>query len=198
MISHGPFITAVGTIVFMMILSTLIAGCASTIDRPFARDPEGIAQIDHGYALLDSLLSDESSVADILVIKSVRDDVGRLLQRISKLAKTDRAALQKLYPLSPGVDPSKDGLPRIEEDARARIRNQQTGLLLMSGGEDFEVLILLTQEKATDYAEALCRSLADADPRADRRKALEGMAEGWREMNRRARSLFTLKPQPRV
>ena len=103
------------------------------------------------------------------------------------------AEIRKLYPMDPSIDPSGDGLPRIETDARTRIRNQQTKLLIMSGGEEFEVLILLTQEKATDYIESICRSLSKADPQKERSKMLAGMADGWMELNRRARSLFLIK-----
>lgn len=178
-------------LIFSLLL--LVAGCAPTIERPFDDDQDGVAALARGYSLLDSLLSDESSVADILVIKSVNDEVARLLKSISKLAKADRDAIRKLYPLDPPIDPSGDGLPRIETDARTRIRNQQTGRLLLSGGEEFEVLILLTQEKATDYLESICRSLASADPQGERRETLQGMADGWRTLNRRTRSLFAIK-----
>ena len=177
----------------MAALVVLATGCSTTIDRPFDDDRDGLLELDRGYTLLDSLLTDESSVADILVIKSAGDDLTRLLEHISRQAGSDLAELRKLYPMEPAVDPSGDGLPRIESDARARIRNQQTALLLMSGGEDFEVLILLTQEKATDYVEAICRSLSKADPQKKRSEMLKGMADGWKEFNRRARSLFLVK-----
>ena len=184
-----------GSVTWALMATLLVfaAGCSTTIERPFADDQKGVVELDHGYTLLDSLLSDESSVADILVIKSAGEDLTRLLKNISKLAKSDLAEIRKLYPMDPSIDPSGDGLPRIETDARTRIRNQQTKLLIMSGGEEFEVLILLTQEKATDYIESICRSLSKADPQKERSKMLAGMADGWMEPNRRARSLFLIK-----
>ena len=177
----------------MATLLVFAAGCSTTIERPLADDQNGVVELDRGYTQLDSLLSDESSVADILVIKSAGEDLSRLLKNISKLAKSDLAEIRRLYSLAPSIDPSGDGLPRIEADARTRIRNQQTKLLIMSGGEEFEVLILLTQEKATDYIESICRSLSKADPQEQRSKMLATMADGWMEMNRRARSLFLIK-----
>ena len=186
---------AFGSVTWALMATFLVfaAGCSTTIERPLTDDQNGVVELDHGYTLLDSLLSDESSVADILVIKSAGEDLSRLLKNISKLAKSDLAEIRKLYSMDPSIDPSGDGLPRIEADARARIRNQQTKLLIMSGGEEFEVLILLTQEKATDYIESICRSLSKADPQEQRSRMLAGMADGWMELNRRARSLFLIK-----
>lgn len=168
-------------------------GCSTTIERPFDVAEQKSDELDHGYALLDSLLEDESRVADILVIKSADEPVKALLARISGKAKKDLARLRDLHADPPPIDPASNGLPRIERDVRQRIRNTQTAALLLSSGPAFELLILLTQESAAGYAEALCRSLGAADPAEDRSKAVAGMADGWAELGREIRRLLVVR-----
>lgn len=182
---------------FIVGCSLLVAnGCSTTIDRPFDVPEEKSAELDHGYGLLDALLQDESKVADILVIKSASEPLETLMERISRKAGKDLAALRALHGEPPAIDASSNGLPRIERDVRQRIRNTQTAALLLSGGGEFELRILLTQESAAGYAEALCRSLGAADPAPERAKAVAGMADGWSELGREIRGLLQARPVP--
>lgn len=168
-------------------------GCSTTIDRPFDVTERTSDELDHGYALLDALLEDESRVADILMLKSAEEPLKTLLGRISRKAQADLATLRGLHDAPPPVETSSNGLPRIERDVRQRIRNTQTAALLLSSGTSFELLILLTQQSAAGYAEALCRSLGSADPSETRSAAVAGMAEGWAELGREIRRMLEVR-----
>lgn len=172
----------------------LMGGCSPAISRPFESQGDGLdagdLRLDHGYGLLIPLLEDESELAGILVIKSPRKPVADLIRRISDEAKQDLARLGPVLGESPVVNRSRDGLPVIEADARTRIRDAQTGVLVFSSGRTFELRILLTQEKATGYVAALATSLSKADPQEMRGELLARMADRWDALGEEVRNLL--------
>ena len=134
-------------------------------------DPTASMQIDYGYSILDSLLDDESSVGEILQIKSTSHKTSSLLKSISAAAKEARTNLAPLLAKEPVVSVGETGLPIVEESTRNRITNIQTARLLLAGSS-FEVKVLLTQANAMGYGRSLTASLAEADPNPDRSKFL--------------------------
>jgi hypothetical protein len=187
------------TIVTGMIgLAGSFAGCAGPlIDRPLdVAEPGGEATLAHGYALLLDLLDDEAKVDGILAIKSPRAGIADLLRRISSEATAGAAFLRSHLADSPAVDPATTGLPRLEDDARRRIEKDETPGLLLSGGRRFETRMLLTQQKAAQYAGALCAGLAAADPNQTRADELRAMSDRWNAMERESRAWLTVVDTP--
>ena len=163
----------------LLCLSLLIAaavstaGCMPVLQAPIGlpTDPTASMQIDYGYSILDSLLDDESSVGEILQIKSTSHKTSSLLKSISAAAKEARTNLAPLLAKEPVVSVGETGLPIVEESTRNRITNIQTARLLLAGSS-FEVKVLLTQANAMGYGRSLAASLAEADPNPDRSKFL--------------------------
>jgi hypothetical protein len=187
------------TIVTGMIgLAGSFAGCAGpVIDRPVdVAEPGGEATLAHGYALLLDLLADEAKVDGILAIKSPRAGVADLLRRISSEAASGAVFLRSHLADSPAVEPTTTGLPRLEVDARRRIEKDETPGLLLSGGRRFETRMLLTQQKAAQYAGALCAGLAAADPNQTRADELQAMSDRWSAIERASRAWLTVVDTP--
>lgn len=185
----------------MMLVAATLGGCGAPVLQgpldadPVAGDQDLDPRLARGYALLLDLLADEGRVAEILAIKSPRAEIARLLERISGEAKVDRKELVGLLPATAPLDSKATGLPVIEQDARRRIENEETPALLFAGGSAFEARILLTQQKATQYAAALCRSLATADSDEGRSAALTAMADRWAALEAEVRPWLTVAPE---
>ncbi len=187
------------TIVTGMIgLAGSFAGCAGpVIDRPVdVAEPGGEATLAHGYTLLLDLLADEARVDGILAIKSPRPGIADLLRRISSEATSGAAFLRSHLADSRAVDPTTTGLPLLEVDARRRIEKNETPGVLLAGGRRFETRMLLTQQKAAQYAGALCAGLAAADPNRTRAVELEAMSVRWNTIEREVRAWLTVVDTP--
>ena len=174
------------TVLLASLTCTTLFGCgpdatrsvpttAGELDQAVGR----IAELDHGYALLLGLLKNEARVSDVLILKSASAPVEAVLRRISAAAKQQRSDLEGLLGGVPALSPSSDGLPAIETDARGRIEETQTSVLLLANGKEFELRILLTQDKAAGYASALATSLANRDPNRKRRDLCTAIARDW-------------------
>jgi hypothetical protein len=173
-------------------------GCVGpVIDRPVdVTEPGGEATLAHGYALLLDLLADEAKVDGILAIKSPRPGVAELLRRITSEATSGEAFLRSHLNESPAVDPGSTGLPLLEHDARRRIEKDETPGLLLAGGRRFETRMLLTQQKAAQYAGALCAGLSAADPNRMRAAELRAMSDRWNAIERETRAWLTVVETP--
>jgi hypothetical protein len=180
-----------------MFASTLGA-CRPTLDAPFAETDGAIdaedRRLDHGYALLLDLLTEESKVAGVLAIKSPSEATATLLRDISTSATAGAEELRLLLAGPPAIAIDATGLPIIETDARNRIANRETVALLISGGTSFERRILLTQDKACGYLAALAASLATADPAPERRERLEALSAAFDRLAARIRARLAVRP----
>lgn len=174
-------------------LMALVAGCSPVLKAPIGNegDPKAADQLDHGYAILIDLLSDEAKVSEILAIKSCSAETADILKAISKAAKDGMARIESLSSAKPAINPESTGLPLLETDTRNRIANQQTVLLLMAMGS-FEVRVLLTQDKACGYASALCESLAVSDPNKERSQEMKDLASTFADLGTRVYQRFAL------
>ena len=188
---------------FVSVAVGTLGGCgAPVLQAPFGSDGASTSghadehqpdrRLDHGYSILFDLLADEAKVEKILVIKSPRPAIADLLRHISMEATVDRAALERHIDADPPISIGATGLPIIETDARHRIENAETPGLLFAGGRTFETRMLLTQQKAAQYASALAESLGTADPNSDRSAILKTMAHHWGELETEIRGFLTV------
>ncbi len=188
-------------IVVLLLLAAglLPIGCrASAFDRhpPTAAEPTQDRSLDQGYAILLGLLADEARLDGLLALKSPRPGVASIIRTIADTAREDRAWLTSRLSSPPQVDPRSTDLPALESEARRRIERAETPNLLLSGGRTFETRVLLTQQKATQYAGALCAGLAELDPDAERSAGLKAMAGRWEDLERTIRRWITVVDPP--
>lgn len=150
------------------LISILLGACASTMTQPLAQDASDRRQLDAGYALLKQLMADERKVSRILTVKSPTKETAALIREIAGAAKSADEQLSAWAKADESLAMENPGLPKVEQSVRSSIESATTRQLLFSGGERFEVALLLSQNKATQYAEHLFQALAGADDDPDR------------------------------
>jgi hypothetical protein len=160
-----------------ILLTAALIGCAPVLKGPLdAVSPETEqATLDHGYGLLASLLQQESSVTLIFGLKHASEPTQDLVRRISDAAANGLRQIQARRSEAPAINLSAQGLPLVEVSARNIISNREAASLLLAG-DSFEVRLLLSQQKACDYAAALATSIAAIDVNESRRLFLERLA----------------------
>ena len=174
--------------------TTGMSGCSPELKAPIGNEGAERAadQLDHGYTLLNDLLVDEARVADILRIKNPHKDTASILASISRAAKDGLALISTEAGEKPVITLENTGLPLIETDARNRIANTVTMGLLLSLGTNFEVQMLVSQEKACGYAAALCESLATADPNNERAAKVGKLGATFSKLGTKVRDRLTI------
>jgi len=132
---------------------------------------------DQGYGLLYSTISDECGVDKVLVIKNPAPQVAELIKAIGQFARDTRRTLRSLAKEEPAIDLDNQGLPETETNTRAAISSATSGQILFSRGKELEFRLLLTQHEALNYITHLAGTLADQDPRENRKRFLEQLSK---------------------
>jgi hypothetical protein len=115
----------------------------------------------NALALLDDLLNNEKNLSKILIIKRNSDELGRLVENISKTAGKGADSLESLAKSEPGLDLKKTNLPPGEAATRKAISKTKEHELLHSKDAEFEFQLLLTQVEAMNYGAHLAMVAAD-------------------------------------
>ena len=175
--------------VFNLVLACATS-CAPVLRGPLdSACPEAAAAtLDHGYALLQQVLQDESSVTLIFGLKEASESLETLVRNIGDAAATGERAIRQMATLPPAIEWNSTGLPLIEVSARHHIANQQAAGLLLAG-DSFELRLLLTQQKACDYISALAITIAAADANAERSAMLTDLAHAFASFDEELRTM---------
>ena len=102
------------------------AVCAITLACEGARGPAPAparapaASASHGYALLYEILGQEAKVSQLLVIKSDREALGRVIEAIADVCGAAHERLEELAARPPRLDLEDTGLPQAELRTRER------------------------------------------------------------------------------
>ena len=147
----------------------VLAGCQSS-PRPVFREVEqdDRQRLNHGYALLHQLLTDEGDAEKIFILKEASERTRSIVRVISAVSREARERLEALAAEDPALKLGWSSLPEVEFETRKSIGNATAKKLLFGPG--FEVRFVNSQAKAVQYAEHLARTLAVLDP-AEKRKA---------------------------
>ncbi len=176
-----------------MFFLCLLCGCQS-LKQPSAKSgsPEistsqktasDLATRNNALALLDDLLGDEKNLSKILIIKRNSDELGRLVEDISKTAGEGEKMLQSMAKNEPGLDLKALNLPPGEAATRKSIAKTQEQLLLHSKDAEFEFQLLLTQSEALNYGANLALVAAENEPQADVTRDLLRLSSRLRELH---------------
>lgn len=140
-----------------------------------------------GYSILYDLMSDESRVGGIFLLKRVTPETHKLIKEIAAVS-ADAAKHLKPHAGAPVRWPKLETLSRdaIEKATRHR--------LLSTSGTRFEVELLLTQTNATEYGSSLAQQLATLVPSPDEKAWLTQLSRSYKDLNRRAAGRLTLAP----
>ena len=142
-----------------------------------------LATRNNALALLSDLLGDEKNLSKILIIKHNSDELGRLVEEISKSAGEGDKMLQALAKSEPALDLKAVNLPPGEAATRKAIAKTKEQLLLHSKDAEFEFQLLLTQTEALNYGAHLALVAAEDEPNADVTRELLRLSARFRELN---------------
>jgi hypothetical protein len=172
----------------------LLPGCGSNSKlaaNPKEMEHNGglIHERNEGYGLLYGLMTDESKVDGLLVIKHVDQPLGNLIKQI---ASTSKGAKGKLDSFKAEQDKSGRGqmvfdepdLPKLEQASRDLERKRDTKNLLFTSGKDFQLNLIYTQAQATGYAANLSQAIADHEDDPARKDYLTKLGQqfaGYRD-----------------
>ena len=163
-----------------------VLGCAGAQAPTPARAP---VRSGHGYALLHSLLKQESQVSKLLVIKSERKPLERTIDDISTTSAKAVEYLEELADAAPPIDLSDTGLPGDEVRAREAIAARRQKELLAASGRELELELLLSQNEALVYGAGLADALSRSEPNEARLAFVRGL---WKDLMRLQRDVLAL------
>jgi hypothetical protein len=137
----------------------------------------------NALALLDDLLNDEKNLSKLLIVKRNSDELGRLVENISKTAGKGADLLQTIAKNEPGLDLKKTDLPPGEAATRKAISKTKEHVLLHSKNAEFEFQLLLTQVEGLNYGAHLAMVAAENEPQASRTREFLALGEQLRNLH---------------
>ena len=144
----------------------------------------------NALALLDDLLGDEKNLNKILIVKHNSDELGKLVDDISKSAAENAKMLEALAKTEPGLNLKAIDLPPGELATRKAISKTKEGLLLHSKDAEFQFQLLLTQTEALNYGAHLAMVVADNESRADKTRDFLRLSAELRALNERVLTML--------
>ncbi len=154
-----------------------LAGCATVQEVLPTRAWHQARVRNEGYSLLYQLLSQESDVGKILIIKHADPPVANIIKEIATACDQARKELDLFHEKDRHLSFEMANLPEMEQKTRAAIQSTVTKQLLMSSGKTFERRLLFTQAEAMNYAAHLAQVLHDQESDPLRKKFLDALAQ---------------------
>ncbi|SDU13021.1 hypothetical protein SAMN05444156_2135 [Verrucomicrobium sp. GAS474] len=137
-----------------------------------------------GYALLSSLVDDESNVDKVFFIKSGSPALKETIKAIAEAAKalqTDLASFR-----DGGLHPyGATDLPPLEGETRKAIADHKQKQILGGSRPVFEKELLLSQYEGLSYGTCLLQTLAEHDDSPSRSRLLRHHALVWADLRMR-------------
>ena len=134
-----------------------------------------------GYSLLYELVSNESGVDGIFIIKTASPKTVELIRTIADVSRQAVKKLHSFTEIDSRLVLDQTGLPQVESATRAAIESKISRQLLFAG-DDFELRLLLTQLEATHYGAALANQLAQIDDNERRSQWLVEFAKQYNDL----------------
>ena len=161
-----------------------LVGCAShqppsaAPGRSSSPAPDGglIHARNEGYSLVYRLMSDESNVDKILIIKDVDEPVKQAIKQIAATCSDAKEQLDEYQKQDGRSEFNVPDLPRIEQETRDLEAKVEEKELVFSSGKTFQVRLILTQLQATRYGQLLCTALVQIEDNPQRKDFLTTLA----------------------
>jgi hypothetical protein len=180
-----------GWVALVLTMSAMAGGCASTPPPPVSRDVHRIG--DEGYGILYKLMSDESPVAGIFILKSADPLVVALVKDIAKTCQDAKTQLDEFAKSDSELHFDVTDLPAAEVASRQAEADLDKKDLLGSSGKTFEVRLLFTQAQAMGYAANLSKAVAAREDDPARKDFLNGLGDTCAGYRDRAMELLTVQ-----
>lgn len=165
---------ACGTLV---VCALAVTGCA-TIQKVLPTAVWHKARVrNEGYSLLYQLMSQESDVGKILIIKHADPSVANIIKEIASACDQAKKDLELFHEKDRHLSFEMTNLLEMEQKTRAAIESTVTKQLLTTSGKTFEHRLLFTQTEAMNYAAHLAKVLHDQEDNPLRKVFLARLSE---------------------
>jgi len=160
----------------LLICIIALAGCAAFSTAP--TDTGGLVrQRNEGFSLLYKLMSDESQVGNIFILKHADNSIRDLVTQIGSTCQTAKSRMFAFGKSDRSLDFDTTDLPDVEQKSRDLESADETKALLFSNGRPFEAELLFTQAEAMNYAADLSKALAAQEPDPARKDFLQKLSQ---------------------
>jgi hypothetical protein len=161
----------------LIVCALTMTGC-STVQKVLPTAAWHKARVrNEGYSLLYQLLSQDSDVAKILIIKHADPPVADVIKEIASTCDQAKKELDSFHEKDRHLSFEMTNLPEFEQQTRAAIASTVTKQLLTSSGKTFERRLLFTQTEAMNYAAHLAQVLHEQEDNANRKNFLATLAQ---------------------
>jgi hypothetical protein len=161
----------------LIVCALTMTGC-STVQKVLPTAAWHKARVrNEGYSLLYQLLSQDSDVAKILIIKHADPPVADVIKEIASTCDQARQELDLFHKKDRHLSFEMTNLPEFEQQTRAAIASTVTKQLLTSSGKTFERRLLFTQTEAMNYAAHLAQVLHEQEDNANRKNFLATLSQ---------------------
>ncbi len=150
--------------------------------------------LSNGYSLLHDLVSKQSQLSGLLILKSASPQAKQVIQQITQASTEATQKINDYARHDPRQVLGRLNLPDIEQAARDAIESAATSQLLLAG-ESFEFTVLLSQYEATKYGAFLADQIANADDLKTRQQWLASFAESYRSLHEQVLALLAGPPE---
>src|SRR5580698_2114406 len=162
------------TLLSLLVCATL-TGC-SYPPTPPPNTGGPIHERNQAYSLLYKLMTDESDVGKIFILKSASDPVKNLIKEIGSAAQSAKKQMDTFPSPDSRIDFNVTDLPQLEQRSRDLQAKEDEHTLLFSTGKDFELNLIFTQLEAVDYGKQLCKALIEKESDPTRKAFLSNLA----------------------
>ena len=160
----------------MLALLCLLSGCKSPPPEPRAQAGLTETTRNNCYSLLHQLLDDEKDVSMLRFIKREDADLKALIKKVSAAAKVGASQLEVFAKQDPTLSLDHYDLPSGEVKTRASISKMEEKNLLHDSGDPFELVLIVTQLEALNYASHLAKVAGENDSQPGRALYLKGLS----------------------
>ena len=179
-----------GRCIIPALLMWFLWGCSSTPKPPSANG--GIfREKNEGYSLLYKLMSDESDVGKIFILKSADDRIGDLVREIGHFCQAAKKQMDDFPKSDNRVEYDVTDLPHMEQRSRDLQADSEAHALLTSSGKDFETRLIFIQAEAMNYAAHISKALAEKEDNPQRKAFLENLSKQSFDYHARLMKLLT-------
>jgi hypothetical protein len=177
----------------MLSVACILTGCQS----PKARCPSAnsASTRNNCYSLLHQLLGKQKDVSILRFIKAEHSDVKNLVNKIATNSAVGAKLLEEFARHDPSINLDDIRLPSGEVSTRDAIASTKKKELLSQTGDEFELMLLLTQTEALSYAWHLAKVAGENEPQPERARALAGLSEDMQNLYHEVFVLLLSKTQ---
>ena len=174
----------------LIVCALAVTGC-STVQKVLPTAAWHKARVrNEGYSLLYQLMSQDSDVAKILIIKHADPPIADIIKEIASTCGQAKKELEQFHEKDRHLSFEMTNLPQIEQKTRDAIESTVTKQLLFSSGKKFEVRLLFTQAESMNYAAHLAKILHDQEDDPARKAFLATLSQQCTTLHDRVMELL--------